>query len=111
MVLAVATPNPIGIYKLDEFVSLAFQNVLSLPLEREVQTERSPSPEEDTNGKEEDADWHKSFDVDHINDERFKERILDILAKHGHMWLSGRLGTTTATEHRMELEPCTRPIR
>ena len=38
-------------------------------------------------------------------------RVMEMLETHQDMWKSGRLGEISATEHRIDLEPGTKPIR
>ena len=56
------------------------------------------------------SDWRSTLDLSHVKDASLRERIVDMLAKHSPMW-SGKLGTIAATEHRINLEPGTSPIR
>lgn len=46
----------------------------------------------------------------HIPDENVRAQILDMLHKHASM-PNGKFGTMMATEHRIDLEPRTRPVR
>ena len=55
-------------------------------------------------------DWRKHVDLSHVEDEKLRTRILDMLAAHQKMW-DGHLGTIQATEHRINVEPGTKPLR
>ena len=48
--------------------------------------------------------------MSYIDDNKFRGHVLEMLRKHSSLW-SGALGTIRATEHRIALEPGTKPIR
>ena len=54
--------------------------------------------------------WEEDLDLDHLSDPSLRADIIAMLRKHAAMW-NGKLGTIQATEHRINLEPGTRPIR
>jgi len=56
-------------------------------------------------------DWRSSIDLTHVDDEELRAEIIAMLGTHEAMWAPGKLGAISATEHRIELEPGTRPIR
>lgn len=45
-----------------------------------------------------------------MEDETLRQKIMQVLRRYSAMW-DGTLGTITATEHRIDLEKGTRPIR
>ncbi len=49
------------------------------------------------------------LDLSHLEPE-FRGRVYAMLRKHERMW-DGSLGTIEATYHRIEVRPCTRPVR
>ena len=55
-------------------------------------------------------EWEKEVDLSYIGDDKLRIHVLEILLKHSSLW-SGALGTIQATEHRIPLEPDTKPIR
>ena len=55
-------------------------------------------------------EWRKSVKLDHM-DEGLRIKVMEMLAKHQHIWRPGHLGEINATEHRIELQPGTKPIR
>ena len=46
----------------------------------------------------------------YIDDDKLRSQVFEMLRKHSSLW-SGALGTIRATEHRIPLEPGTKPIR
>ena len=48
--------------------------------------------------------------MSYIDDEKLRGHVLEMLRKHSSLW-SGALGMIRATEHRITLEPGTKPIR
>lgn len=56
------------------------------------------------------SDWESEIDLAHIEDEELRTEVMTVLRKHSSMW-DGSLCTISATEHRIDLEPGTRPIR
>ena len=55
-------------------------------------------------------DWEKEIDLSHVEDEGFRIQVLEMLRGHSSLW-GGSLGMIRATEHRIPLEPGTKPIR
>ena len=55
-------------------------------------------------------DWRKQVDLSHLTDADLRRRVIDLLDKYSSMW-DGTLGTIKATEHRIDLEDGTQPIR
>ena len=51
------------------------------------------------------------MDLSHIDEESLRYEILSMIAKHEEIWRPGHVGEITATEHRIELTPGTKPIR
>ena len=56
------------------------------------------------------TDWEKEIDLSYIDDDKLRGHVLEMLRKHSSLW-GGALGTIRATEHRIALEPGTKPIR
>lgn len=56
------------------------------------------------------GDWEEAVDLSHIEDPDLRTEILTMLRKHSSMW-NGSLSTIRATEHRIDLERGTKPIR
>lgn len=85
-------------------------------LDPEIPPERKPpddgKPDDEATKQDPDAktDWRATVKLDHI-DENLREQVLDMLGTHQHMWKPGHLGEIRATEHRIELQPGTKPIR
>lgn len=52
---------------------------------------------------------YNKVDLSHIQDDSVKTEILDILRKHVPMWNEN--STIIVKEHRIDLEPGTRPVR
>ena len=70
-----------------------------------------PPPEQVEKKKpKEPPDWRNSVDLSHIEDEKLKKKIMDMLERHQSMW-DGHLGEIKATAHRIALKPNSRPIR
>jgi len=57
-----------------------------------------------------DEDWRDRIDLSHLEDEKFKKRVMDMLEKHAPVF-EGKLGTIESTEHRIHLKPGTQPVR
>ena len=55
-------------------------------------------------------DWRNAIDLSELKDQGMKDKVFAMFEKHVAMW-SGTLGTIRATEHRIEVQPGTRPIR
>ena len=55
-------------------------------------------------------DWEEEIDLSYIDDDKFRSHVLEMLRKHSGLW-GGVLETIRATEHRIPLEPGTKPIR
>ena len=112
MTIGYATRSPMGVYCLNDENSRAFEQVLNLPFVRKDDTPRRvESSDVESPPKSKPIDWHDSVDLSHIDDESLRAKILSMLSKHQDMWRPGHLGEITATEHRIELAPGTKPIR
>ena len=105
-VLGYATRHPLAILTPSAEFAKPFASILNLsPLpNNDVSSTPSSGEEKST------TDWKKEVDLSHIGDETLKSRIFKMLSKHEKMW-DGSLGTIKVTEHRIELEPGTKPIR
>ena len=114
MTIGYATRNPTGVYCLSDEDSRAFENVLNLPFVRKNSNPPhvgTDTGDVDSHPESKSSDWRNSVDLSHIDDESLRYEILSMLAKHEDMWRPGHLGEITATEHRIELTPGTKPIR
>ena len=56
------------------------------------------------------TDWEEEIDLPYIEAEKSREQVLEMLRKHSSLW-DGALGTIRAAEHRIPIEPGTKPIR
>ena len=65
--------------------------------------------EQDKDPKSNANDWEKEVDLSHVTDDKLRVQVLDMLREHSSLW-SGAFGTIRATEHRIPLEPGTKPI-
>ena len=54
--------------------------------------------------------WQQYVDLSHVEDPELRTRIMSMLESHASMW-DGKLGTIRATEHRINVEAGTKPIR
>lgn len=68
-----------------------------------VVTERDPTPHPS-------PAWETGVDLGHVPDAALRSTIMEMLRKHAKMW-DGSLGSINVTEHRIDLEPGTRPMR
>eukprot|EP00171_Calliarthron_tuberculosum_P023134 IDg23134t1 len=66
-------------------------------------------PDSKVNRKKEEIFKVADLDLSHLSEE-WQEKLRAMLAKHERMW-NGFLGEINTTEHHIELEPGTRPIR
>ena len=55
-------------------------------------------------------EYEKEVDLSHVEDERLRVQVLEIVRQHSSLW-SGSLGMIRATEHGIPLEPGMKPIR
>lgn len=51
-----------------------------------------------------------SMHHDHVTDPKLRDEIMEMLRMHSPMW-DASLGTITATDHRIDVESGTKPIR
>ena len=68
-------------------------------------------PTQPESSKSAPTDWRSTVSLDHIGDARLRKRVIEMLETHQDIWTSGGLGKISATEHRIDLEPGTKPIR
>lgn len=87
MIIAIENPNPLGVYLLDDDTSRSFEQVLKLPLERDVSALGDLNNTESTPAAAE-SDWRKSVELSYIEDDDLKDRILRMLSKHEEMPLA-----------------------
>ena len=87
--------------------------MLQLPFERNEEADETngPQPSQPKRSKNAPPDWRTTVNLDHIGDADLRKRVTEILETHPDMSTSGRLSEISATEHRFELEPETKPIR
>ena len=89
------------------------ESVPHLPFEgsKEAGETDGTQPTEPKPSKDCPPDWRTTVKLCHIDDADLRKRVIEMLETHQDMWTSGRLGEISATEHRIELEPGTKPIR
>ena len=83
---------------------------LNIPQPAKPETNETDATATNETDNSQPPDWHDKIDLSHIDEEQ-RSKILTMLAKHSSMWEDGKLGAITATKHRIELEPNTKPIR
>ena len=114
MTIAYAKRNPLAILTIPKSVSTKLEAVLNLPFTN-ARNENNPNneadPNEETNTKERNTNWRDTINLEHVDDQDLRARILIVLSKHEDMWTSGRLGEIAVREHRIELTDGTKPIR
>ena len=112
--IAYAKRNPLAILTIPKNVSTKLEDVLNLPF-RNAKNEDNPkneaNPREETNTQERNRNWRDTINLEHVDEQDLRIRILTMLKKHEEMWTSDRLGEIAATEHRIELTNGTKPIR
>lgn len=54
--------------------------------------------------------WREKVDLGHFENEKLRTRIIGVLEKHALMW-NGKLRTTKASEHWIEVKPGKCPVR
>ena len=111
-VVAYAKRNPLPIHALPDKASRTLEAVLHQPFERtEVADETDGTqPTQPKPSKSAPPDWRTTVNLDHIHAD-LRKRVVEMLETHQDMWTSGRLGEISATEHRIDLESGTKPIR
>ena len=87
--------------------------MLLLTFERteEADDTDGPQPTQPEPSRSTPPDWQSTVNLDHFGDVNVRKRVIEKLETHQDMWTSGRPGEISATEHRIELEPGTKPIR
>ena len=112
-VVADTKRNPLAIHALPEKASRTLESVLHLPFERNKEADDTDGtqPTQPKPSKACPPDWRITVNLDHIDDADLRKRVMEVLETNQDMWMSGRLGEISATEHRIELEPGTKPIR
>ena len=114
MTIAYAKRNPLAMLAFPKDVRKKLEAVLNLPFTNAV-NEYDPNNEansnDETSGKERNTNWRDTINLEHVDDQDLRARIITLLSKHEDMWTSGRLGAIAATEHRIELTDGTKPIR
>ena len=110
-VLGYATRHPLAILTPSAEFAKPIATILNLSSLSNNDVSTTPSTEEEESAKDEvTKDWRQEVDLSHIDYEPLRCRILEMLTKHERMW-DGSLGTIKVTEHRIDLEPDTKPIR
>ena len=56
-------------------------------------------------------DWGTTVELSNVSDKALRKDIMRMLERHEGMGKPGKLGEINITEHRIELQPGTRPIR
>ena len=108
-VLGYASRHPLAILTPNSKVAQQVSKVLNLtPLTADSQSTVSDGAE--PGAVDSVGELRKTLDLSHIEDESLRHRTYRMLSKHSEMW-SGKLGTIHATEHRIEVEKGTHPIR
>ena len=116
MVVGYANRHPLAIISPEHDVAqkvLKLLNLQTLASNREqngTATSNEGNTEDDETRQGEHNDWERTLDLAHIEDEGLQRKIKQVLRKHSTMW-DGTLGTIKVTEHRIEVEPGTKPIR
>ena len=87
--------------------------MLHFPFDRieEADVSDGPQPTQPEPSKDDPPEWRTTVNLDHIGDADLRRRVIEMLETHKDMWKSGPLGAICATEHRIEPEPGTKPIR
>ena len=119
-ILVYAKRNPVAILTPERPVAEEMGRVLNISalpetpstMERSnYEGESDPAAEHSCSTKERvPDDWESHVSLSHIKDEPLRAEIMAVLRKHSSMW-DGNLGTISATEHRIELEEGTKPLR
>ena len=99
--VTVVDPKTVGVPPADD----------SLPeLDPEIEADKEP-PDGEVKGEEEAPDdWRSKIKLGHV-DIDLRAKVIAMLEKHQAMWQPGHLGEISATEHRIELLPGTKPVR
>ena len=124
-VVAYAKRNPLAIITPERRLGEEFgrvMNITTLPnpppedaTPRNLDEQNEPLPTTATSEAHDDPatlekPWEDAIDLSHVEDAELRGQIIAMLRKHAKMW-DGTLGTIHATEHRIDLEPGTRPMR
>ena len=107
-VIAYAQRSSVTIIAPPPEVAAPIASALKIPTEPQQATETPPPAR--TSDPDDTDDWRSKIDLAHIEDATLRQRIMNMLAKHASMW-DGTLGRISATEHRIGVEPGTKPIR
>ena len=112
-VVAYATRNPLAIHALPNEANETLKSVLHLPFERTEESDETDGlqPTQPEPSKNAPPEWRTTVNLDHIGDADLRKRVIEMLETHQDLWPSGRPGQISATEHRIEVEPGTKPIR
>ena len=105
MTIAYEKRNPLAILTVPEEGSTKLEAVLNLPFTTTANDSRN-NESIDTNGSEDPTkpmDWRDTIEIEHIENDDMRTKILAMLTKHEDMWTTGRLGEITATQHRITL--------
>ena len=114
MTIAYAKRNPLAILTVLDEVSTKLEAVLNLPFTTTTTNYSTNNESIDKNGQDgptKPTYWRDTINLGHIDNNEMRTKILTMLTKHEDMWTTGRLGEITATEHRITLEPGTKPIQ
>ena len=112
-VVTYAKRNPLAIHAPPDKASRTLESVLHLPFERTEEADETdgPQPTQPEPSKSAPTDWRTTVNLNHIGDADLRKRVIEMLETYQDMWTSGRFGEISATEHCIELEPGTKPIR
>ena len=111
-VVAYTKRNPLAIHAPPEKATRTLESVLYLPFRRtEVADETDGTkPNESEPSKSPPPDWRTTVNLDRVCDAGLRKCVVEMLETYQDMWTSGRLGEISAIEHRIDLEPGTKPI-
>ena len=90
---------------------------MNKPKTEEIESEPVPGlpktstvdDEETEESRKERQNWRDKIDLSHIDDEEFRARIMAMLEKYSSVF-EGKLGTISATKHRIRLKPGSSPV-
>ena len=114
MTIAYEKRSPLAILTIPKNVSTKLEAVLNLPFTN-AKNEENPNneadPNEETTTKQRNTNWRDTINLEHVDDQDLRTRILTMLSKHEDMSTSGRLGEIAGTDHRIKPTDGTKPIR
>ena len=112
-VVAYIKRNPPAIHALPDKAIRTLKSVLHLQFERTEKAEKNDGtqPTQSVQSKSAPPDWLTNVNLDQIGEADLRERVIEMHETHQDMRTLGRLGEISATEHRIDLEAGTKPIR